>query len=59
MDADQLQAMYRRWLLEEWGAGDYAIAEELVASRSQAERAPVPPAEGTLLIRVTNSADRR
>lgn len=31
MDADALKAMYRRWLLEEWGAGDYSVAEELIA----------------------------
>jgi predicted ester cyclase len=31
VDADALKAMYRRWLLEEWGAGDYSVAEELIA----------------------------
>jgi hypothetical protein len=30
VDADSLKAMYRRWLLEVWGAGRYAIAVELL-----------------------------
>jgi predicted ester cyclase len=30
VDADRLKAMYRRWLLEVWGAGRYAIADELL-----------------------------
>ncbi len=31
MNSDQLKAMYRRWLLEEWSEGNYAVAEELIA----------------------------
>ena len=31
MDPDGLKAMYRRWLLEEWGKGKHAVAEELIA----------------------------
>jgi predicted ester cyclase len=30
MDAEDLKAMYRRWLLEVWGAGQYHIADELL-----------------------------
>jgi predicted ester cyclase len=31
MDPEHLKTMYRRWLLEEWGQGNYAVAEELIA----------------------------
>lgn len=31
MDADALKAMYRRWLLEVWGQGNYSVADELIA----------------------------
>jgi hypothetical protein len=31
VDPDGLKAMYRRWLLEEWGKGNYDVAEELIA----------------------------
>ena len=31
MDPEQLKKMYLRWLSEEWGQGDYAVAEELIA----------------------------
>jgi predicted ester cyclase len=30
MDAEDLKAMYRRWLLEVWGAGHYEVADELL-----------------------------
>jgi predicted ester cyclase len=32
MDAEGLKAMYRRWLLEVWGAGRYEVADELLAA---------------------------
>ena len=31
MTAEQNIALYRRWLDEIWGKGDYAVAEELIA----------------------------
>ncbi|HUJ07175.1 MAG TPA: ester cyclase [Streptosporangiaceae bacterium] len=31
MDPDKLKAMYLRWLSEEWGQGDYSVADELIA----------------------------
>jgi hypothetical protein len=31
MGADENKAMYRRWLDEIWGAGNYAVAHELLA----------------------------
>lgn len=31
MDPHQLKAMCRRWLLEQWSQGSYAVAEELLA----------------------------
>jgi predicted ester cyclase len=31
MNPEEMKKMYRRWLLEEWGEGNYAVAEELVA----------------------------
>jgi hypothetical protein len=30
VNADSFKAMYRRWLLEVWGAGRYAIVDELL-----------------------------
>jgi hypothetical protein len=30
MDAERLKAMYRRWLLEVWGAGRYEVDDELI-----------------------------
>jgi len=30
MDAESLKAMYRRWLLEVWGAGRYDVVDELI-----------------------------
>jgi predicted ester cyclase len=30
MDGEALKAMYRRWLLEVWGAGHYRVADELL-----------------------------
>jgi predicted ester cyclase len=30
MEAEDLKAMYRRWLLEVWGAGRYEVADELL-----------------------------
>jgi predicted ester cyclase len=30
MDAERLKAMYRRWLLEVWGAGRYEVEDELI-----------------------------
>ncbi|MGA2927962.1 MAG: ester cyclase [Solirubrobacteraceae bacterium] len=30
MDAEGLKAMYRRWLLEVWGAGRYEVDDELI-----------------------------
>ncbi len=30
MDADGLKTMYRRWLLEVWGAGRYEVADEIL-----------------------------
>jgi predicted ester cyclase len=31
VDPGELKAMYRRWLLQEWGEGDYSVAEEVLA----------------------------
>jgi predicted ester cyclase len=31
VEADALTAMYRRWLLEVWGQGNYSVAGELIA----------------------------
>ena len=30
MDSEALKDMYRRWLLELWGAGRYELADELL-----------------------------
>ena len=31
MDAEALKAMYRRWLLEVWGQGNYSVADKVIA----------------------------
>ena len=31
MDPERLKVMYRRWLLEEWGQGNYAVAADVIA----------------------------
>jgi predicted ester cyclase len=31
VDAEALNAMYRRWLLEVWGQGNYSVADEVIA----------------------------
>lgn len=41
MNSDQLKAMYRRWLLQEWSEGNYAVAEELIAE-DLIDRNPLP-----------------
>jgi predicted ester cyclase len=41
MDAEQLKGMYRRWLLEAWGEGNYDVTAELLAE-DMVDHNPLP-----------------